>query len=116
MIPMLDEVLRKAERNSKYVVTIAPQTIQRGIDRVCEKAELPKVGCHGLRHSFASLAFSKKINLPLSVVQELGGWDDVNTVRKIYTHVSRQDLADAAKAMSIFYQNSLQNSLQNDSD
>lgn len=105
MIPQLEAALLQAKHKSKYVVTIVPGTIQQAVNRVCRKANLPEVGCHGLRHSFASLAFSKKVNLPMSVVQELGGWEDVGTMRKIYTHVSKQDLAEAAQAMSNFFKN-----------
>jgi integrase len=47
------------------------------------------VGCHGLRHSFASLCHI--LNIPPQVAMEIGGWSDRATMDRIYTHVSKRD-------------------------
>ena len=58
---------------------------------------------HALRHSFASLAYS--LGLSELATMRLGGWADYGTMRKIYTHLSKHDLADAADTLSDFFAN-----------
>ena len=36
---------------------------------------------------------------------QIGGWSDYATMRKIYTHLSTQDINAAANSMSKFYDN-----------
>ena len=73
------------------------------IKRVCEKNGLPKVGFHGLRHSFASLAYH--LNIPEKVVMEIGGWADNQTMHQIYTHISKQDVNTHAEQLVAFFAN-----------
>lgn len=68
---------------------------------VCEKAGLPVLTMHELRHSFASLAFHLKWDV-LTTCQ-VGGWKDIGTVQKIYTHLSRKDLNENIEKMKAFY-------------
>ena len=55
--------------------------------------EMPPVGVHGLRHSFASLAsLAYHLQIPEQIAMEIGGWSDIGTMRKIYTHIAQQDM------------------------
>ena len=101
MIPQLRSALEAAERTSKRVVTISPSAILRGINRVCDENNLPKVGIHGLRHSFASLAYH--LNMPEKIAMRIGGWCDDDTMRKIYTHVAEKDVITYGNAMASYY-------------
>ena len=101
MIPRLGELLQEQRKESGYVVTLAPETIARAVNRACLAAELPEIGCHGLRHSFASLALH--VGMSPDLAMRLGGWDDLSTMKKIYTHVSNKDLASAAAVMADFF-------------
>lgn len=104
MIPQLLHALETAKplSSSNYVVTINPNNIYLGINRVCKKAGLPEVGIHGLRHSFASLAYS--IGMPSKIAQRIGGWTNDATMNKIYTHVSENEIIAQAGAMTAFYE------------
>ena len=103
MIPALRSLLEECRKDSGFVVTIAPNTLQRTIDRVCLDAGLPAVGTHGLRHSFCSLAVS--IGMDPNICAKLGGWSsDLTTMRKIYTHISERDVNKAAEKMAAFFQ------------
>ena len=55
IIPELAGLLADAKAANAAVVSGSPNTLCHRINRVCEKAGLPLVGVHGLRHSFASL-------------------------------------------------------------
>lgn len=101
IIPPLLEALGDAPRNSEFVVTAHPATVMNWVNQVCEKNDLPKVGLHGLRHSFASLAYH--LGMPEKVAMEIGGWADDQTMHKIYTHISEKSVSTAAKAFTNFF-------------
>lgn len=91
MIDELYSALSAAKESTGNVVHLAPNTIQRNIDRVCKENGLPTVGIHGLRHSFVSLAYH--LGVPEKIVMEIGGWSDYQTMRKIYTHIAQSDIS-----------------------
>ena len=101
---MMDELynaLEAAKQPSGLVVTCYPNVIRNRINRICEQNDLPKVGTHGLRHSFASLA--KHLGMPEQLTMQIGGWSDYQTMRKIYTHISQKDADSYRNAMAAFY-------------
>lgn len=102
MIPPLQEALGNAPRTGDYVVTLTPNWIYKSINKLCEENDLPKVGIHGLRHSFASLAFH--LNMPEKVAMQIGGWANDQTMRKIYTHLSQAEVAKHAQAFTSFFE------------
>jgi integrase len=101
MIPQLKEVLANAPRYSQYVVTMHPSAILNGINRTCAKAGVPTVGIHGLRHSFASLAYH--LGMPEKIAMQIGGWENDATMKKIYTHAAKADILKYQNIMSSFY-------------
>lgn len=89
------------EDRTGRVLTSHPNSAYKAINTICEKAGLPLVGYHGLRHSFASLAHS--LGVPEQETMALGGWEDPNTMRKIYTHLDNAARLKAANAITEFY-------------
>ena len=90
-VPMIDplyEALSAVKYKTGRVVPEHPATMLRRIDKACRDAGVPEVGCHGLRHSFASLCHI--LNVPAAVAMEIGGWADRTTMDHIYTHVSKR--------------------------
>lgn len=100
VIPRLEELL---EDCSGRLVTIHPNTLWRQINAVCKNADLPLVGVHGLRHSFASLAYHLGWS-EMTVMQE-GGWSNTQTVHNIYTHLASKDKNADIERMKAFYSN-----------
>lgn len=111
MIDRLYELLNEETSKTGRVIKMAPETLQRRIDRACLAAGLPKVGAHGLRHSFASLAHH--LGFPEHETMRLGGWSDHNTMRKIYTHIAEKDHQRHLNAMTLFYKNADKNADEN---
>lgn len=109
MIPELRQELEAIPEDQRTgrLVTCSPNNVPVLINRACRAAGVPEVGTHGLRHSFASLAY----HLQLSELEtmELGGWSDAGTMRKIYTHLSAADKAKASNKMSQFFENACGN-------
>lgn len=103
MIPELYDALFAVENKSGKVLTCYISTVYDWVNDICIKNGLPKLGVHGLRHSFASLAYH--IRMSEQAAMQIGGWSDYATMRKIYTHLSTQDINAAASSMSEFYDN-----------
>lgn len=101
IIPPLEDALKAAPRKGEYVVTMTSNWIYKSINRICEENGLPAVGIHGLRHSFASLAFH--LNMPEQIAMRIGGWANDHTMKKIYTHLSQADVAKHADAFTSFF-------------
>lgn len=101
MIPRLKEILIQQRSAGLPPVLSSPNSITDSINTVCRHAGLPEVGTHGLRRSFASLGFH--LGLSELEVQDIGGWSDYTTVRKIYTRLAKEDRLNAENKMETFY-------------
>lgn len=98
VIPRLEKLLEGKEGR---LVTTHPNTLRSQINAVCKKAGLPLIGFHGLRHSFASLAYHLEWS-EMTVMHE-GGWSNTQTVHSIYTHLAEQDHNADIDRMKAFY-------------
>lgn len=101
IIPPLRIALETAERTGEYIVPYNGSWLYQRINEICKENGLPEVGVHGLRHSFASLAYH--LQIPEKIAMEIGGWSDDGTMRKIYTHLAKRDIADRAQDFSNFF-------------
>ena len=101
IIPPLLEALKAAERKGEYVVTMTGDLTLTRINQACAANGLPLVGLHGLRHSFASLAYH--LQIPEMIAAEIGGWNDLSTMHKIYTHLAQKDIEKRSKDFSDFF-------------
>jgi integrase len=68
--------------------------IQRYLTQACEKAGLPRLVPHDLRHSFGSILLEEGV--PLTRVSRLLGHEDVEITARIYAHALASD-RDIAK-------------------
>jgi integrase len=101
-VPILIPAL-KTELKGKTgrIVTKHPNVIYAQINRVCKSAGLPEVGVHGLRHSFASLAYH--LGWSEATTMQVGGWDDLKTVHGVYTHLSALDKSEDVERMKAYF-------------
>lgn len=99
MIPRLLELVKEAEDGKLCSANI--NAICHPLNTVCRKNNLPEVGLHGLRHSFASLGYH--LDIKPMVVQKWGGWSSPDIVQKIYTHLANMDEEEAMEKMGYFY-------------
>lgn len=104
MIPRLQELI-DASTNApdEPYVTICPNNIYVHLKKICESAGLPVISVHGLRRSFASLAYH--LGWSERKTMMIGGWSDYKTMHDMYIKLDNSDLEDAAKTMSEFYAN-----------
>lgn len=103
MIPRLAELLQeqREEHDSAEVIVLTRDGLLKHINRLCRANDLPQVGVHGLRHSFASLAYH--LQMPEKIAMEIGGWSDNKTMHNIYTHIAQSDKDHYATAMQQFF-------------
>ena len=94
VIPRLLEILQD------HTGDICPlgDGVRRQINRICAANDLPEVGLHGLRRSFASLAYH--LGWSEEETMRHGGWSDWKTVHDFYLRLSEKDLSKAAKVFS----------------
>ena len=101
IIPPLRTALMLQSRKSGLVVTTSPTTLYSQINKLCRALHLPEVGVHGLRRSFASLAYH--LGLSEEMTMRIGGWSNIYTMRRIYTKLSEQDIAEQSSQFKSFF-------------
>lgn len=104
IIPQLrDAVIAADAKPDDFVYCKYSNVLRLNINKICVAAELPEVGVHGLRRSFASLCYHLGISEAVTMIS--GGWSDFRTMRKIYTKISESDIANQAKLYTEFFEN-----------
>ncbi|MGI6013845.1 MAG: tyrosine-type recombinase/integrase [Oscillospiraceae bacterium] len=102
MIPRLQELFDiSSNMPDQPYVSVRFNKVYSQINAVCRYAGLPEVGVHGLRRSFASLAYH--LGWQERRTMQIGGWSDYQTMHNIYIKLDSSDLADAAEKMRNFY-------------
>ena len=71
------------------------------LEDICEKAGLPKISMHSLRHGFASLAWH--LHWDIMTTCRVGGWSTPAVVQGIYTHLAAKDANADIERMKSFY-------------
>ncbi len=101
-ISELYDALKAARKPTGKVVNCNPNTIYSQINRICRKNDLPEIGVHGLRHSFASLAYY--LGIPALATMEIGGWSDKMTMIQRYTHLSQSHSNYSSEKLREFFE------------
>lgn len=109
-IPRLTELLKEIPKTQEWVVDSSEKHLYDKVNRICAANGLPKVGIHGLRHSFASLCYH--LGLKEMTVMQMGGWSDSSVVRDIYTHNSDYD--QDVQRIKDFYNSENRNEIETD--
>ena len=91
LISMLDST----ERADEHIVTLSASWIAKRKDKACDKAGLPRIRIHDLRHTNASVMLA--LGIADKYAMERGGWSNSQTLKNIYQHTmtSERDRADA---------------------
>ena len=112
MIPELAAALERDRQPRGPVMAFRQNSLRYGIEKICRENDLPNVGIHGLRHSFASLAYH--LQIPEKIAMEVGGWADSATMHSIYTHIAQSDITRYQTRMTTFFkQHSAENANEN---
>ena len=101
LIPALYKALDASFPQEGNVCQIGEQTLLDDVKRSCRRAGITEVGVHGLRHSFASLGYH--LGISERQLMEWGGWDDINTMHRIYIRLSDSSRTEAAQKVRQFF-------------
>ena len=101
LIPELSEAIERLRKPSGPIMDYDQDTLRVEVHKACQRAKITDVTVHGLRHSFASLAYH--LQVPEKIAMEIGGWSDPGTMHKIYTHIAQSDITRYQTAMADFY-------------
>ena len=101
LIPELKAALERDRRRAGAVMPCSQNNLRLACHRICKSAGITDVGVHELRHSFASLCYHLRV--PEEIAAQIGGWADVGTMRKIYTHIAQTDITRYQGALQDFY-------------
>ena len=89
------------ENKTGQLVTGNLNTLAAQVNRLCEANNLPRVGVHGLRHSYISLCFH--LGWDTMTAMQQGGYSNVQTMNEVYRHLASQDKnADITKMLQFF--------------
>lgn len=75
------------------IVNLTPDAITRRFTRLCDRIGF-HCRFHDLRHYYAS--FLHAMGVPDKNIMELGGWHDVETLRRSYEHATKEKTNEAA--------------------
>ena len=103
LIPELQAAIKRDRKKSGSVMPCTQNNLRVACHNICKRAGVTEVTPHGLRHSFASLAYH--LNVPEYITMEIAGWSDEVTMRKIYKHIAQSDINRYKNAMGDFYTN-----------
>ena len=75
---------------------------QRAWNAACRRAGIEDFRFHDLRHTWASRLIQSGV--PLSVLQEMGGWESIEMVRR-YAHLAPNHLSEHARKIDAIFGN-----------
>lgn len=91
-------------QDSNFVFTtpvgtpINQSNLRKIYNKLLDKAEIPRIKFHALRHTYATRLFEEGIQV--KTVQELMGHSNINTTMNIYTHVTKEVKNNAAEKLN----------------
>lgn len=92
LAPFAMASLGGVERRPGPIWPVRPEVVTRRMAELCEKAGLPRLTLHGLRHSTASILYAEGV--PEFVIQSILGHSKVG-MTKHYTHVEQEQQREA---------------------
>lgn len=91
------------------IVTVSLPCIRTHLDKLCKDNDIPHIRLHDLRHINASVM--GYLNIPLKYAIERGGWDDINTMDKIYQYAFSDEKKMIDDKINGFFTEALKNSI-----
>ena len=95
------DVFKRTKKEGNRLVTVHPDTVRRRMETVCNKAGIPYIGLHSLRHQNASTMLL--LNVPDKYVMERGGWSNTATPKSVYQHTMEEGRTEADIAIDNYF-------------
>ncbi len=90
---------------------MSPATLSGQFQRLVSKADVPRFSFHKLRHYFASELHANGV--PDKYIAEIGGWETVEILQKIYQHTLKDKQEFVTKKIVSIFDSNFKNATQN---
>ena len=100
-VPRLTELVSVAPEGR--LVTAAALTLNRNLRNICLDNNIGIISLHELRHTYVSLLHFLQIGEKQAM--SFAGYSDIQTMRKIYTHLSDIETNNAKAKLRAFVDN-----------
>jgi integrase len=80
---------------------IEPRNLNRHLDRLCERAAVPRIRFHDLRHSCATLLYDQGV--PIENIQDVLGHSSPSVTKTIYVEATRKIQRDAIERLGFLF-------------
>lgn len=85
------------------IIPYNPRQIRQRFETIRKKADCYSITFHSLRHYFATFLHSN--GLPDKTIAKIGGWENVETLQRIYQHSTKQKEEAAAALIADHFKN-----------
>ncbi|GAA1362278.1 tyrosine-type recombinase/integrase [Catellatospora chokoriensis] len=80
---------------------VEPRNLKRHFDRLCDKADVPKIRFHDLRHSCATILYDQGV--PIENIQDVLGHSSPTITKTIYVEATRKIQRDAVDKLGFLF-------------
>lgn len=94
--------LSDGKNKNDYIVTISMNTVRCHLNKICTDKNIPHIRLHDLRHINASIMLL--LNIPQKYAMERGGWDNIQTMDKIYQYTFTDEKAEVDNKINRFFE------------
>ena len=104
-IPLPDALMasiRSSNSEDGRIIHYTPASLHDAFRRLTRRLKIYPYKFHALRHYFASEMHAR--NVPDKVIAKIGGWEDVSTLQRIYTHATQEKMEEAGRAIKDLFE------------
>ena len=98
--PYIQELIDKVEGD--VLCPLSSQAVNKRLQRRLEKAGLPVISFHKLRHISASASVA--LNIPAAYLKERGGWKTEHIMNRVYTHTFAKERLEADAKINDYFE------------
>ena len=86
---------------TKLGTPLEPRNMNRNLDMLCERAAVPRIRFHDLRHSCATLLYDQGV--PIENIQDVLGHSSPTVTKTIYVEATRKVQCDAIDRLGFLF-------------
>lgn len=109
-IPLPGDIMQDVRENIKEdgsIINYNPGSLNAAFRRLTKQCNMYPYKFHALRHYFATFCHAQGI--PDQYIMQIGGWDDVGTLTKIYQHTMPEKMDDVVNVIDEYYKSMTKN-------
>lgn len=98
--PYIQQLIDKVDGD--VLCPLSSQAVNKRLQRLLDKAGLPVISFHKLRHISASASVA--LNIPSAYVKERGGWKTEHIMNRVYTHTFAKERLEADAKINDYFE------------